>query len=230
MGRVIEEVALERGHRISAKFSSSNPLNVAALEGTDIAIEFTKPHLAIEHMKICREAGCPVVVGTTGWYSDFETVKSEFLKSGVSMFYATNFSLGVNIVFHVNKILAEIMSTQIGYKAEIEEIHHTAKLDAPSGTAITLAEGILEKNANYTNWELATSISKPSVLPIHAVRENDVPGTHHVQYKSDIDSIILSHIAHNRKGFALGSVIAAEWLINQKGVFSMSDLLNFGAR
>jgi 4-hydroxy-tetrahydrodipicolinate reductase len=228
MGKVIEDIALERGHEVVARFNSQDPANVAALRTADIAIEFTRPELALVHLDKCLEAGCPVVIGTTGWYDAFETVKANYLRQNGSMLYATNFSLGVNITFIVNEFLAKIMASQTDYACGITEIHHTKKLDAPSGTAITLAEAILNNNHAFSGWVLDEALQTKGTLPIHAIREGDVPGTHTVTYKSDIDTISITHEAHNRKGFALGSVIAAEWLLNKNGVFSMKDMLNFG--
>lgn len=229
MGRAIEEIAISRGHVIAEKFNSQNPVNKAALENCDVAIEFTRPDIVIQNLDICAEANCPVVVGTTGWYEHFEPVRQKFSSGEQALIYGTNFSLGVNIVFFVNEILAKIMSGQNGYAASVTEIHHTQKLDAPSGTAISLAQGIIENNPKFSNWKLSEGAAESGELPIYAIREGQVPGTHHVVYSGDIDSITLSHEAHNRKGFALGSVIAAEWLKGKNGVFSMRDMLNFDA-
>lgn len=227
MGRVIESLAVERGHEIVARFNSQNPASVVGLQQAEMAIEFSRPELATEHLNICLEAGCPVVIGTTGWYDQFNIVRNNYLRQNGSLLHATNFSLGVNITFFVNEILAKIMASQTGYAAGITEIHHTKKLDAPSGTAITLAEGILSNNPAFSSWTLDEALQEKGNLPIRALREGEVPGTHTVSYKSAIDTISLTHEAHNRNGFALGSVIAAEWLQNKNGVFSMKDMLNF---
>lgn len=229
MGHEIEIIALQRGHEISARFNSSSPLTAEGLAGSDVAIEFSRPELAASHIQTCLEARCPVVVGTTGWYNQMKEVEKTAAETNGSLLYGTNFSLGVNIAFFVNKILAKIMNQYPEYSAMIEEIHHTRKLDAPSGTAITLAEGLLNGNKQYSEWTLAEQETPKPKLAIKALRVGDVPGTHTVEYTSDIDSIELKHTAHNRRGFALGSVLAAEWLKDKKGVYSMEDMLNFDA-
>jgi 4-hydroxy-tetrahydrodipicolinate reductase len=227
MGLEIEKIAISRGHQIVQKFNSTHVVTPALLDGVDAAIEFTRPETVIQNLDICFAAGCPVITGTTGWYIHFNEVAKRCEDSDSSLFYASNFSLGVNIAFYLNELLAKIMSHHPDYKAEITEIHHTRKLDAPSGTAITLAEGLLKNNPKYSAWALAENNLAPDILPIIARREGDVPGTHVVQYSSDIDNIEIKHEAHNRRGFALGAVLAAEWLVGKKGVFSMPDMLNF---
>jgi 4-hydroxy-tetrahydrodipicolinate reductase len=229
MGKEIESIAKERGHEIVQTFDSSQPLRGEDLESCDIAIEFSRPELAAHHIMICAAAGKPVVVGTTGWYEQFEDVANAVKQHNTAMLCATNFSLGVNITFFLNEILARIMNNYPNYQAGITEIHHTKKLDAPSGTAITLAEGILNGHASFDTWKLAAGLSSGPALPIEAIREGEVPGTHFVMYKSDIDTIEIKHTAHNRKGFALGAVVAAEWTVNKNGVFGMKDMLNFEA-
>ena len=229
MGQAIEKIALERGHEISSIVNSANPIEQVDFSKTDVAIEFTKPELATKHIIHCINSSVPVVVGTTAWHEDLEAIKALCLDKNGSLLYASNFSLGVNIFFEINKRLAELLSEHPEYQAEIEEIHHLQKIDAPSGTAIEIASGIISYNKNYTNWKTGLN-ELPKVekdeLPIIAKREPDVPGTHSVIYSSEIDSISLTHTAHNRKGFALGAVIAAEWLVNKKGVFTMSNILN----
>jgi 4-hydroxy-tetrahydrodipicolinate reductase len=229
MGQAIEKIALERGHEISSIVNSVNPIEQVDFSKTDVAIEFTKPELATKHIIHCINSSVPVVVGTTAWQEDLEAIKALCLDKNGSLLYASNFSLGVNIFFEINKRLAELLSEHPEYQAEIEEIHHLQKLDAPSGTAIEIASGIISYNKNYTNWKTGLN-ELPKVekdeLAIIAKREPDVPGTHSVIYSSEIDSISLTHTAHNRKGFALGAVIAAEWLVNKKGVFTMSNILN----
>lgn len=229
MGAAIEQIAHSRGHEVIYRFTSKEQPTATLLKQADIAIEFTRPEAAREHILMCMEAGCPIVVGTTGWYENFIEVEQACLKSDGSLLYGTNFSLGVNIAFFVNEILAKIMSHYPEYRAEITEIHHTRKLDAPSGTAISLADGLISNHSIYTNWKLSSEAGDSKILPIHALREGDVPGTHVVSYESEIDTLALKHEAHNRKGFALGSVLAAEWLLDKKGVYSMRDMLNFGA-
>ncbi|MBD77655.1 MAG: 4-hydroxy-tetrahydrodipicolinate reductase [Crocinitomicaceae bacterium] len=227
MGKEIEKIALERGHSISARLSSSNAgFDTAALADTDVAIEFTKPESAVQNIKVCSESKVPVVVGTTGWYDEFDSVSAHIEQNNSALFYATNFSMGVNIFWKVNQYLAKIMDAYPAYNVDMEEIHHTQKLDAPSGTAITTAEKIIAKIDRKKNWKLDEE-NQPEELKIIAKREPDVPGTHEVFYRSEIDSISLKHEAHSRKGFALGSVLAAEFLNNKTGLYSMNDLLKF---
>jgi 4-hydroxy-tetrahydrodipicolinate reductase len=228
MGRVIEEIATERGHIITHTLDSSSEITNLKKEDTDMAIEFTRPECAIPHLRYCVEQGIPIVTGTTGWYEKLTEVKDFTESKKGSVLYASNFSVGVNIFFELNKLLAKLMSFQSDYKATIEEIHHTQKLDAPSGTAITLANDLIATNSRYASWELTDDIqmNKGSVLPVIAKREPDVPGTHIIQYLSLVDSIKLTHEAHNRRGFALGAVIAAEWLQHKTGFYTMSDVLH----
>jgi 4-hydroxy-tetrahydrodipicolinate reductase len=228
MGKAIEEIALNRGHEVILKCTSKNTIEEADFTNVDVAIEFTKPELAVNHIHFCLDKNIPIVVGTTGWNNDLDSIKEKTKSINASLLHASNFSVGVNIFFELNKRLAELMSGNTDYSASIEEIHHIQKLDAPSGTAITLAEGLIENNSNYTSWKLADSSSdSENQLPIVAQRLPEVPGTHTIQYTSEIDSISITHEAHNRKGFALGAVIAAEWIFNKKGVFTMKDVLNF---
>lgn len=229
MGVEIEHVLAKRGHAVVHTFTSSNPADLERLKDADVVIEFTRPEVCVQNLKMCFAAGVPVVTGTTGWYKEWDHVKKACDQTQGTLFTATNFSLGVNIAFFMNRILAKIMAKQEGYTAALTEIHHTRKLDAPSGTAITLAEGIIENNPHFNGWILEEKPAQSGALPIHAIREGDVPGTHVVQYNSDIDRIELKHEAHNRKGFALGAVLAAEWVANKKGIFGMADMLNFDA-
>jgi 4-hydroxy-tetrahydrodipicolinate reductase len=216
------------GHEIVGKFGRSAPPSISALKPADVAIEFTQPELAPKHIALCKAAGIPVVVGTTGWYAHFEDIKQQFHSEG-ALFTATNFSIGVNITFYINRVLAGIMNRYPEYAAGITEIHHTQKIDAPSGTAISLAEGIIKENLSFDNWELSNEEKQAfgGKIPIHAVRENDVPGTHTISWNSAIDNISITHLAHNRQGFAKGAVLAAEWIIGKQGVYSMEDMLNF---
>ena len=220
MGKTIERMAAGRGHEILLKVTD----NIASqdLSGVDIAIDFSVPQAAFTNITSCFEKGVPVVSGTTGWLDQYEAAAESCRMHDSAFIYASNFSLGVNIFFELNKKLAEMMGNFPQYSPSIEEIHHTQKLDAPSGTALTLAQQILEKSSK-TAWTLETP--KEEELPITAKRIEAVPGTHVVTYASAIDTINIEHIAHSRDGFALGAVIAAEWLLNKKGVFSMKDVL-----
>ena len=228
MGKAIEEIALERGHQIAAEFDITNPLSQEKLKGIDAAIEFSQPNSVVQNIKICAEAGVPVVVGTTGWYDHFEEVQDFVANTQGALLPATNFSLGVNITFFINKVLAKIMS-QYPYTVGLTETHHTQKLDTPSGTAISLGEGIVNNHSAFTRWNLSEthSFAANGSLPIQALREENVPGTHTVEYKNDIDSIELKHTAFNRKGFASGALDAAEWIIGRKGIYKIEDMFNF---
>ncbi len=228
MGKAIEEIAISRGHEVILKCTSNCTIEEADFSLVDVAIEFTKPELAVKHIDFCLDNNIPLVVGTTGWNNNLDSIKEKTKSVNGSLLHASNFSVGVNIFFELNKKLAELMSGNTDYSASIEEIHHIQKLDAPSGTAITLAEGLIDNNSNYTSWKLADSNSEnENQLPIIAQRLPEVPGTHTIHYTSEIDSISITHEAHNRKGFALGAVIAAEWIKNKTGVFTMKDVLNF---
>lgn len=222
MGQTIEKIAESRGHEIVARVSS--PENFT-LENADIAIDFSIPDSAVNHITKCFEAGIPIVSGTTGWLDSYEDMVALCKEKNGGFIYASNFSVGVNLFFEFNKKLAQIMAPHNDYKVDMTEIHHTQKLDAPSGTAITLAEGIIETTP-YTDWSLAEGQSiKDNHIPITAEREGTVPGTHIINYKSDIDTITLTHEAHSRQGFAQGAVVAAEWLLGKQGNFSMRDVL-----
>ncbi|EDP70284.1 dihydrodipicolinate reductase [Flavobacteriales bacterium ALC-1] len=223
MGKNIEAIALDRNHIISLKASSTT--TDFDFNNTDVAIDFSLPSTAVTNIKQAIDAGVPVISGTTGWLDQYDNVLDYCKSKNGTFLYASNFSLGVNIFFEINKRLSQLMSDFPDYSTEIEEIHHTKKLDAPSGTAITLAEQIIE-NTNYNNWTLDKATSDK--IHIDAKRIIDVPGTHEITYNSEIDSISIKHTAHNRQGFALGAVIAAEWIKDKKGVFSMKDVLNIG--
>ncbi len=190
----------------------------------DVAFEFTRPESAFENYLEAFKQGVPVVSGTTGWLDKFELVKNSCIENDVAFFYASNFSLGVNLFFKLNRKLGELMNGFSDYQAHIEEIHHTNKLDAPSGTAISLAEHIIAENTNYKTWRL-NPYSKHNDLPVFSIREGQVTGTHSIHYVSEIDKITIRHEAFNRQGFANGAMIAAEFLIGKKGVFDMDDLL-----
>lgn len=221
MGKTIERLALEKGHRIVYKSSLS--ATEGTLEDAEVAIEFSSPDVAFNHLKICFKNNIPVVCGTTGWLDRYNELLKICENSNGSFIYASNFSIGVNLFFNVNEYLAQLMEPWKDYIPSIEEIHHIQKKDAPSGTAISLAEGIL-KHSRLLKWELDSK--KNDVLPIKAIREADVKGTHTVEYHSKIDALSIKHEANTRDGFALGALLAAEWIQNRKGVFSMKDVLN----
>jgi len=224
MGKAIEEVLHERGHEVVARFTSDG-IDQDLLSTADVAIEFTLPEAAVANMKQCFDLQVPVVVGTTGWQNQAEEIYQHCEKTFGAMLPASNFSLGVNIFFEINRQLARIMNSQKQYDLSVEEIHHTEKKDAPSGTAITLAEDILQEVDRKSEWELA-SHSNGEKLAIEAKREKDVHGTHIIKYASAIDDIEIKHVAHNRKGFALGAVLAAEFLQGKTGIYTMKDVLN----
>jgi 4-hydroxy-tetrahydrodipicolinate reductase len=221
MGKVIERIALERGHEIVLKKSSTS--SYEGLENADVAIDFSIPDSAVCNIKQCFDTNVPVVCGTTGWLERYNEMVSLCESKNGSFIYGSNFSLGVNIFFELNNYLAKMMSNLKQYKVSMEEIHHTQKLDAPSGTAISLAKDIID-NSDYTSWTL-NNPTENDIL-IDAKRIENVPGTHSIFYDSSVDQIEIKHTAHNREGFALGAVVAAEWLVNKKGVFTMKDVLN----
>lgn len=221
MGKVIERIALERGHEIVLRKSSSS--SYAGLENADVAIDFSVPSSAVANISECLNTGIPIVSGTTGWLEEYSNMVALCEQKNGSFIYGSNFSLGVNLFFELNDYLAKMMSKFKNYSASMEEIHHTQKLDAPSGTAISLAKGIIE-NTDYTNWTLDAN-PKENEISIEAVRIENVPGTHSIFYNSEVDTIEIKHTAHSRDGFALGSIIAAEWLVGKKGVFTMKDVL-----
>lgn len=238
MGKMIEQIALQRKHEIVLKIDHDNidELTTENLQKADVAIEFSTPHTVLNNIKLCFEANIPVVVGATGWYNQLEEVKNECLLRNTALIYASNFSVGVNIFFHINKMLAKVMNGFPSYGVEVEEIHHTQKLDSPSGTAITIAEGIIENNAVKEAWvnivsgqlnDDSPAMITPNELLIESHRIENVPGTHTVIYGSDVDTIEFKHTAHNRSGFALGAVLAAEWIKDRKGFFTAADLFNF---
>ena len=228
MGHEIETIARERGHLIQLIVDKDNvsDLNKENLGRVNVAIEFSSPATAFINVSTCLNEGIPVVSGTTGWSNDIEKVKEICLRKGTSFIHSTNFSIGVNILFRLNAELARLAGSQNEYKVLIEEIHHTKKLDAPSGTAITLAGGIVENCNKYKGWTFENNQTE-GFVPVRSVREGMVPGTHIISWESDSDIISIKHEAKNRKGFALGAVIAAEFVRNRKGVFTMSDVLGF---
>lgn len=220
MGKVIERIALERGHEIVLRKSSASSFD--GLDNADVAIDFSVPSSAVTNISECLNNGIPVISGTTGWLEDYNKMVALCEEKNGAFIYGSNFSLGVNLFFELNNYLAKMMSKFNQYKVTMEEIHHTQKLDAPSGTAISLAKGVIE-NSNYSNWTLENP--KENEIQIDAKRIENVPGTHSIFYRSEVDTIEIKHTAHNRDGFALGSIIAAEWLVGKKGIFSMKDVL-----
>ncbi|WP_316780725.1 4-hydroxy-tetrahydrodipicolinate reductase [Pedobacter antarcticus] len=235
MGQIIERFAIERGHEIVLKISVDNQedLTAANLKKADVAIDFSTPDAAINNIYACFDANVPLVVGTTGWYGQLQEIKNECLSRNNSLLYGSNFSIGVNLFFHINEVLAKVMNNYPAYDVQVEEIHHTQKLDSPSGTAMTLAEGIIEQLDRKNEWlnELNGSVSedplKADQLLIASERIENVPGTHTVIYSSEVDEIEIKHTAHNRAGFALGAVVAAEWLQHKQGFFNIADIFNF---
>ncbi len=228
MGKAIEEIAIERGHEIVAKINSKLPISHLKDQECDVAIEFSVPESAVPNMQFCIENNIPIVVGTTAWQNKLSEITQLVKEKNGSLLHASNFSVGVNLFFALNKKLAQLIAPYPEYQVSIEEIHHTQKLDAPSGTAITIADQIIDNHKHYLNWELRCDeqLKTPEeTISISALRLPDVPGTHTVVYESEVDSIQLKHQANNRKGFALGAVIAAEFLADKKGVFTMSDVL-----
>lgn len=227
MGKTVEQIAQERGHTISSIADmKKEPLSMKHFKGAEVAIEFTEPSAAFNNIKTCLQHHIPVVSGTTGWLEQKLEIDKFCKEVNGSFLHASNFSIGVNLFFHINRYVAKLMQKHPEYTPEIHEIHHTEKKDSPSGTAIKLAEGIIEERSDKKAWVLGQSAHSEQ-LPIEAERIPNVPGTHYVRYRSDIDSIELKHTAHSRQGFALGAVLAAEWIKSKKGVFSMQDLLGF---
>ncbi|WP_143960725.1 4-hydroxy-tetrahydrodipicolinate reductase [Litoribacter populi] len=230
MGKIISEIAEERGHTIVAKITSDNREQLENLDASsvDVAIEFSQPESAVDNLSWAINHGIPVVCGTTGWLEHKHEIEQLTLSKGGAYFYASNFSIGVNIFFKVNRYLAKLMDEQHDYGIRMEEIHHTEKKDAPSGTAITLAEDIINKIDRAKRWNLDTeSVENGHNVLISAKRIDKVPGTHSVTYSSDIDDIEIKHTAHSRKGFALGAVLVSEWIKDRKGILSMDDFLSF---
>ncbi len=226
MGKEIEAIAKERGHNVTLIIDINNRQELTAenLKKCDVAIEFTSPETAVDNLKACFAAGIPVVCGSTGWLEKIEEVKRDCMEKNSGFFYASNYSVGVNIFFKINKMLASMINATDGYSPSMEEVHHTEKKDAPSGTAITLAEVIMSEINSLKKWvnKAAEAVGE---LPIVSVREANVPGTHTVRYESDVDYITLSHVAKSRKGFALGAVLAGEFMKGKKGCYGMDDLL-----
>ncbi|WP_295713464.1 4-hydroxy-tetrahydrodipicolinate reductase [Mucilaginibacter sp.] len=237
MGKIIEKIAISRKHEIVLTIDHQNlhELTAENLQKADAVIEFTMPASVLGNIEHCFNAGVPIVVGTTGWYDKMDQVKQQCEAGNNSLMYATNFSVGVNIFFHINRMLAKVMNNYPYYDVQVEEIHHVQKMDAPSGTAITIAEGIIDNLESKSDWVnvLTTDDSdddenvQPDQLLIESMRIDSVPGTHTVIYDSEVDTIEFKHTAHNRNGFALGAVLAAEWIHNKKGFYSVEAMFDF---
>ncbi|HLT86926.1 MAG TPA: 4-hydroxy-tetrahydrodipicolinate reductase [Sphingobacterium sp.] len=235
MGQLIEKFAMKRGHEIFLIIDKDNRESISAsdIAGADVAIDFSEPAAALDNIHLCFEANLPIVVGTTGWYDHLDEIKSICEDENQTMLYGSNFSIGVNVFFHVNRLLAKAISPYKQYDVQVEEIHHIHKLDAPSGTAITIAEGILENTPGKTKWvndvigEGEEVIPKQDELLIESHRIEEVPGTHTVLYSSEVDQIEFKHTAHSRAGFALGAVVAAEWVQDKKGFYQVTEMFDF---
>ncbi len=224
MGKAIEKIALDRGHEIVLKIGSKN-INELTLENVkkaDVAIDFSMPHTAFDFISVALNAKVPTISGTTAWLENLSEIEQLASNEQTGFIYASNFSLGVNLFFEMNKRVAELMNPQENFEVSMKEIHHIHKVDKPSGTAISIAEGIFESGSDLKDWTLDNEVNK---LQIDVERTGEVPGTHSVEYKSAYDKITIEHEAINRNGFALGAVVAAEWIIGRKGVFSMKDVL-----
>ncbi len=226
MGKTIEQLAIEKGHEIILKIGSTNSQDFTTenIKKADVAIEFSTPANAFSNVKKCLENGVPTICGTTAWLSNLPIAKHVAIEYNTAFIYASNFSIGVNIFFAINKQLAKMMAPHTQYNVSLEEIHHTQKLDSPSGTAVTLAEGILENYSSKTNWVNAPT-DKPSELSIISKRIDPAPGTHRITYSSAIDTIEITHTAHSRIGFASGALTAAEFVVGKNGIFTMADVL-----
>ena len=232
MGQTVEAVALARGHQIAGRIDRNNRADLDALtdEAVDVVIEFSSPESVVGNLHECIRRGWPVVCGTTGWLAQQADIETAVRERGSAFFYASNYSIGVNLFFQLNKTLAKLIQPYPGYRVSMTEIHHTEKKDAPSGTAITLADGLLDNLPHKNRW-VVSEADKPiendatDAIVIDSVREGNVPGTHVVRYESEVDRIEIAHVAHSRQGFALGAVVAAEWLAGRQGVFGMDDLL-----
>jgi len=223
MGKTIERIAISRGHAIAGRIDVGDDINLFNQE-VDVAIEFTQPEAAVHNLKACFNKGIPVVCGTTGWLQHKAEIEKECQSKNGTLLYSSNFSLGVNLFFKLNEHLAKLMERQTQYEVAIDETHHTQKKDAPSGTAITLAEGVIKNLTRKKEWKLGTA-QNTEALSINSFRIDPAPGTHVVKYTSAVDDIEITHTAHSREGFALGAVMVAEWLAGKKGIFTMDDFL-----
>ena len=235
MGQLIERFALRRGHEVQLVVDQNNRASITAedLRSADLAIDFSVPQAALDNIKLCFEADLPLVMGTTGWYEHIDEIKASCLEKGQSLLYGSNFSIGVNVFFHINRLLASALKPYKQYDVQVEEIHHVHKLDAPSGTAISIAEGIISNSDQKDSWVNRVDGSSEEVIPKHnellieSLRIDEVPGTHTVLYSSEVDQIEFKHTAHSREGFALGAVIAAEWLLGKKGFYQVTEMFDF---
>lgn len=225
MGKAIESIALKRGHTVVGRIDNKEEL-LKFNSGADAAIEFSQPDAVVENLKFCFDKKIPVACGTTGWLEKRKEMEGLCLQKGGAFFYASNYSLGVNIFFKLNEFLARLMNRQAGYDVSIDETHHTQKKDAPSGTAISLAEGIIKNYRSKKEWAPGKT-SNPEALVINSFRIDPAPGTHMVKYQSPVDDLEIKHTAHSREGFALGAVLVAEWLAGKTGIYSMDDFLKF---
>ena len=221
MGQIIDKIATQRGHNIVVKLNETP--KAENLAGIDVAIEFSQPEVAFENIKICLENKIPVICGTTGWLGRKQEIEQIAEQNRSAFIYSSNFSLGVNLFFALNEKLANLMRNIDCYTTQLEEIHHIHKKDAPSGTAISLAEGIMKENPKFESWKLGDT--EGDILGINAIRDGEVPGTHSVRYCSEVDEIEIKHTAFSREGFALGAVLASEWIIGKEGIFKMKDVL-----
>ena len=221
MGHIIDELATKKGHEIVARLNESS--TAENLNSPDVVIEFSNPEVAFNNIKVCLENKIPVICGTTGWLDQKPEIEKIALQNNTAFLYGSNFSLGVNLFFALNEKLANLMKDFPEYNVQLEEIHHTQKKDAPSGTAISIADGIIKNDDRFDSWKLDETQNKE--LGIFAIRDNEVPGTHSVYYKSDVDEIEIKHTAFNRNGFAVGAIVAAEWIIGKTGNFTMKDVL-----
>ncbi|MBN8677293.1 MAG: 4-hydroxy-tetrahydrodipicolinate reductase [Chitinophagales bacterium] len=227
MGKAIEQMAAQNKVDIAWRIRSEERalLTPEFIQQADVVIEFTRPEAALENVMLCLDACVPVVCGTTGWQASLGDAEIYCMEKGGAFLWASNFSVGVNLFFAINRYLARLMANRPEYSAALTEIHHIHKLDAPSGTAITIAQELMASAGRYKDWQLMPAEPSPALLPVTAIRENEVPGTHQLVWESDIDSITLEHKAHSRTGFASGALLAAKWLHGRKGVFSMQDVL-----
>lgn len=230
MGRAIEQIALDKGHQIAWRISRSNQqeLTPELLRQADVAIEFTRPDAAFEHVMFCLKNGVPVVSGTTGWLDKMPEARDYCVQNKGALLWASNFSVGVNLFFALNRYLARLMEERPEYRASATEIHHIHKLDAPSGTALTLVQDMIAGVGRLEGWALSGQADDPATVPIHAIREGEVPGTHRIRWSGPVDEITIEHRAHSRAGFAAGAVLAAEWLLGKTGMFGMKDVLGIG--
>ena len=235
MGQLIERFAVKRGHDVVLIVDEENRREITSsdLRSADMAIDFSTPDAALENIELCFEAELPLVVGTTGWYDKLQEIQQTCQETNQSFLYGSNFSIGVNVFFHINRMLAKALNPYKQYDVQVEEIHHIHKLDAPSGTAITIAEGIIEHSDQKGKWVNSVEGDGEGVIPkadellIESLRIEEVPGTHTVLYSSEVDQIEFKHTAHSREGFALGAVIAAEWLLGKKGFFQVTEMFDF---